>query len=82
MLTRLEWKEVKVGLMSAKTNKACGTDGLTAELIRAAIPWFVTWFYILWSWMTYSCHVAQTWKGGLLITLYKKTDPSKALNYR
>ena len=53
-----------------------------AELIRAALPWLITFITLLWQWTGVCVHVAQTWKDGMIITLFRKADPSKAINYR
>ena len=37
---------------------------------------------LIWQWSVVCTHVAQTWKDGMIITLFKKADPSQALNYR
>ena len=68
--------------MSSKTHRAPGLDGITAELIRAALPWLITWMILVWQWTVACAQVAQTWKDGIVITLYKKLDPSKTINYR
>ena len=74
--------EVQQGLMSSKLHRAAGQDGITAELIRAALPWLITFITLVWQWTVACAHVAQTWKDGMIITLFKKADPSKAVNYR
>lgn len=74
--------EVQKGLLSAKLHRSAGEDGITAELIRAALPWITTWMIILWKWMAACAHVVQSWKGGVITTLFKKLDPAKASNYR
>ena len=68
--------------MSSKLHRASGQDGITAELIRAALAWLVTFITLIWQWSVVCVHVAQTWKDGMTITLFKKLDPSKAINYR
>ena len=74
-----------LGLEHVNTNslrKESGQDGITAELIRAALPWLITFITLLWQWTVVCVHVAQAWKDGMIITLFKKLDPSKAVNYR
>ena len=63
--------------MSSKLHRAAGQDGITAELIRAALPWLTTVITLVWQCTVACAHVAQTWKDGMIITLYKKLDPSK-----
>ena len=74
--------EIHEGLMSSKLHRASGQDAITAELIRAALPWLITFITLVWRWTVVRVHVAQTWKDGMIITLVKKLDPSKAVNYR
>ena len=68
--------------MSPKLHRASGQDGITAELIRAAMPWLIPFITLIWQWTVVCAHVAQTWKDGMIITLFKKLDPPKAVNYR
>ena len=74
--------EIHKGLMSSKLHRAAGQDGITAELIRAAMPWLIALITLIWQWTVACSHVAQSWKDGMIITLCKKLDPSKAVNYR
>lgn len=37
---------------------------------------------ILWEWMVARAHVAQSWKDGVITTLFKKKDPAQSINYR
>lgn len=74
--------EVSKGLMSAKLHRSAGLDGITAELIRAALPWLIGLFIMIWKWTVAAAHVAQTWKDGVIITLFKKKNPSRTINYR
>ena len=53
--------EVTKGLMSSKLHRAPGQDGITAELIRAALPWLFTLMVLVWKWTVACAHVAQTW---------------------
>lgn len=62
-------EEVAKGLMSAKLNRSPGADGITAELVRAALDWLVIWFIMIWKWTVVAAHVAQTWKDGVIINL-------------
>ena len=68
--------------MSSKLHRAAGQDGITAELIRDALPWLIIFITLVRQWTVACAHVAQTWKNGMIITLFKKADPSKAVNYR
>ena len=68
--------EVKKGLNSSKLHRASGNDEITAELIRAALPWLITWMILIWKWTVACAHVAQTWKDGVTIALFKKKGPS------
>ena len=49
--------EIQQGLMSSKLHRAAGQDGVTAELIRAALPWLITSITLVWQW-TVAC---RTW---------------------
>ena len=60
--------EIQRGLMSPKLHRAAGQDGITAELIRAALSWLITFIALVWQWMVACAHVAQTWKDGMIIT--------------
>ena len=64
--------EIQQGLMSSKLNRAAGQDGITAELNRAALLWLITFITLVWQWTVACAHVAQTWKDGMIITLFKK----------
>ena len=50
-------KEVTKGLMSSKLRRSPGLDGITAELIRAALPWLVTLMILIWKWKIGRAHV-------------------------
>ena len=40
-------EEIHKGLMSSKLHRASGQDGITAELIRAALPWLITFITLI-----------------------------------
>jgi Reverse transcriptase (RNA-dependent DNA polymerase). len=42
----------------------------------------MNWFLIVWQWTIACLHVAQSWKDGIVIPLFKKGDQSKTANYR
>ena len=54
----------------SQLHRSPGEDGITAELIRAALPWLITWILLVWKWTVACAHVAQTWKDGIIITLF------------
>ena len=60
--------EVQQGLMSSKLHRAAGQDGITAELVRAALPWLTTFITLVWQWTVACAHVAQTWKEAVTYT--------------
>ena len=64
--------EIQQGLMSSKLHRAAGQDGITAELIRAALPWLSIFITLVWQWTVACAHVAQTWKDGMIITSRRK----------
>ena len=64
--------EIRKGLMSSKLHRAAGQDGIAAELIRAALPWLMTFVTLVWQWSVVCAPVAQTWKDGMVITSSKK----------
>ena len=73
-------EEVEKGLKTSKLHRSPGEDGITAELIRAALPWLISWVLLIWHWTVACAHVDQSWKDGIIITLFKKLDPSLAVN--
>ena len=72
LLVDLTKDEIQSGLMSSKLHRAAGQDGITAELIRAALPWLITSIALVWQWTIACAHVAQTWEDGIIITPSKK----------
>ena len=40
-------EEIKTNLMSSNLHRSPGDDGVTAELIRAALPWIITWMILI-----------------------------------
>ena len=62
-------EEVEKGLKTSKLHRSPGEDGITAELIRAALPWLISWVLLIWQWTVACAHVAQSWKDGIIITL-------------
>ena len=68
--------------MSSKLHRSPGQDGITAELIRAALLWLITWLIVLWEWSVVCAHVAQSWKDGIITTFFINLDPTRTINYR
>ena len=68
--------------MSSKLHRAAGQDGITAELIRAALPWLIIFVILGWRWSLACAHVAHAWKSTVIAALYKILDPAGAINYR
>ena len=68
--------------MFSKLHRAAGQDGITAELIRAALPWLITFITLIRQWSVVCVHVGQTWKDGMITTRSKSLDPSEAVNYK
>ena len=77
LLVQPSGAELKAGLMKSKLNKSPGGDGVTAELIRAAVPCLRCWLPVVWTWMVYRLHVAQSWKNGMIIALVTKIRPGQ-----
>lgn len=57
--------------MSPKPHRGPGQNGVTAELIRAALPWLIRWMILVWQWPVAILHVAQSWKDGIITILSK-----------
>ena len=73
---------VTKSLMSSELHRAAGPSGITAELIRAALPWLLTFLNLVWQGSVACANVAQAWKHGVITTLFQKLDPCTAVNYR
>ena len=46
LLVDLTKDEIQQGLMSSKLHRAAGQDGITAELVRAALPWLMNFHHV------------------------------------
>lgn len=76
-------EEISVALSQLKNNKAAGSDGIPAEILKSAsseiIPYLKTLFDLIWE----QEHVPQDFQDALIVNIYKKKgDVTDCGNYR
>jgi sorting nexin-29 len=74
--------DVKRVLKRLKSRRAAGPDGISAELLKYGGPTFVRRFHELIAEVWRTEKAPQDWKDAIIVTLYKKKDPSLCDNYR
>ena len=74
--------KVRAALNRLKSRKAAGPDGITSELLKYAGPTLVRKFHELVKQVWETERAPQDWKDALIVTLYKKKDPTLCDNYR
>ena len=69
-------------LLSLNTNKACGTDGVTARLLREASSSIVPSLTRLFNFSLASGKLPCEWKNANVSPIFKKGDKELVCNYR
>ena len=81
-LTKTDYATVEKHLMHLGPSKACGTDGLTARLLRDAGDNVIIPLLHIINLSIVTKIFLEKWKEGVVTPLYKEGDPTQPNNYR
>ena len=74
--------DVRRAMQRLKLRRAAGPDGISAEMLKFGGPTFVRRFHALIEEVWRTERAPQDWKDSIIVTLYKKKDPTLCDNYR
>ena len=76
-------EEVKYALKSAKSNKACGTDGIINEFLKSSPEGLLKLYVSVFNLVLFSGIVPEDWTTGIIKPVFKnKGNKSNPENYR
>ena len=81
MSTHLE-RKVFGAIMSAKNNKATGTDELFNEAFKITPPHFAKILSLLWVQCSHLRYLLRDWRTALLVPIYKRGPKNEPSSYR
>ena len=75
-------EKIAATIRKLKNERAPGPDNLAAELLKVNLPLLATLLYplIVDAWT--NCHISDTWKERVIITISKKGNLSDCRNWR
>jgi hypothetical protein len=76
------FSEVQTAIQRLKNNKSAGTDGIPAELLKAAGTNFISAFHLLLQKIWIAESMPEEWNFSTICPIHKKGDRKMCSNYR